>query len=114
MLCVDEEPSVQSCLFFFQAEDGIRDLYVTGVQTCALPISTAEGRWWLVDRQGVLLPPTDKKPRLPILITEVAAPAVSPGSHWGDARVKAAARTAGFLQAQLARLHLAESEMEMV
>src|SRR5690349_22511016 len=27
--------------FFFQAEDGIRDLYVTGVQTCALPISAA-------------------------------------------------------------------------
>src|SRR3989440_12697509 len=26
--------------FFFQAEDGIRDLIVTGVQTCALPIST--------------------------------------------------------------------------
>src|SRR6266540_5907752 len=25
--------------FFFQAEDGIRDLYMTGVQTCALPIS---------------------------------------------------------------------------
>src|SRR5690349_25167699 len=24
--------------FFFRAEDGIRDLYVTGVQTCALPI----------------------------------------------------------------------------
>src|SRR5690349_24790354 len=24
--------------FFFQAEDGIRDLYVTGVQTCAPPI----------------------------------------------------------------------------
>src|SRR2546430_15449245 len=26
--------------FFFQAEDGIRDLTVTGVQTCALPIFT--------------------------------------------------------------------------
>src|SRR5256886_12486457 len=26
-------------VFFFQAEDGIRDLTVTGVQTCALPIS---------------------------------------------------------------------------
>src|SRR6516165_11599400 len=26
--------------FFFQAEDGIRDLTVTGVQTCALPISS--------------------------------------------------------------------------
>src|SRR5690349_23927267 len=25
-------------VFFFQAEDGIRDLYVIGVQTCALPI----------------------------------------------------------------------------
>src|SRR5258707_6516918 len=32
-----------SCLFFFffQAEDGIRDIGVTGVQTCALPISPA-------------------------------------------------------------------------
>src|SRR5690349_20121503 len=33
--------------FFFQAEDGIRDLYVTGVQTCALPI-------WLGAMQGRL------------------------------------------------------------
>src|SRR5207253_3449391 len=34
--------------FFFQAEDGIRDGHVTGVQTCALPISTsslARLRW---------------------------------------------------------------------
>src|SRR5256886_12708911 len=30
------------CLFFFQAEDGIRDLTVTGVQTCALPIFSAK------------------------------------------------------------------------
>src|SRR5207249_6308118 len=28
-------------IFFFQAEDGIRDRNVTGVQTCALPISAA-------------------------------------------------------------------------
>src|SRR5262249_57422408 len=28
-------------VFFFQAEDGIRDWSVTGVQTCALPISRA-------------------------------------------------------------------------
>src|SRR2546429_1631031 len=28
-------------IFFFQAEDGIRDVAVTGVQTCALPISTS-------------------------------------------------------------------------
>src|SRR5205085_8287319 len=35
--------------FFFQAEDGIRDLTVTGVQTCALPIycllDGRRGRW---------------------------------------------------------------------
>src|SRR2546422_2020385 len=29
--------------FFFQAEDGIRDVAVTGVQTCALPISFLMG-----------------------------------------------------------------------
>src|SRR5437870_11682836 len=29
-------------IFFFQAEDGIRDGHVTGVQTCALPISAAD------------------------------------------------------------------------
>src|SRR5690349_10483802 len=33
--------AIALCCFFFQAEDGIRDLYVTGVQTCALPIFAA-------------------------------------------------------------------------
>ena len=35
-------PNEKACFvvfFFFQAEDGIRDIGVTGVQTCALPIS---------------------------------------------------------------------------
>src|SRR2546427_1436419 len=32
---------IRLVIFFFQAEDGIRDLTVTGVQTCALPISAA-------------------------------------------------------------------------
>src|SRR6266496_6084183 len=36
--------------FFFQAEDGIRDLYVTGVQTCALPISVFVVPWQRADR----------------------------------------------------------------
>src|SRR3712207_8803192 len=31
------------CCVFFQAEDGIRDIGVTGVQTCALPICTLIG-----------------------------------------------------------------------
>src|SRR2546427_4883487 len=34
---------VDVSLFFFQAEDGIRDLTVTGVQTCALPICLGGG-----------------------------------------------------------------------
>src|SRR2546422_10608439 len=42
-----------SFFFFFQAEDGIRDVAVTGVQTCALPLcvrvldaqSAADARW---------------------------------------------------------------------
>src|SRR5437016_6390203 len=51
--------------FFFQAEDGIRDWSVTGVQTCALPISACDkptqpvaGRVGLshADGQPVLLP----------------------------------------------------------
>src|SRR5256886_16338512 len=40
---------LSSGCFFFQAEDGIRDLTVTGVQTCALPIYLA--------RRGVVAEP---------------------------------------------------------
>src|SRR2546422_8422118 len=41
--------------FFFQAEDGIRDVAVTGVQTCALPILFASwGFGILALRQGAL------------------------------------------------------------
>src|SRR5436309_16065496 len=35
--------SIIELFFFFQAEDGIRDFHVTGVQTCALPISPVFG-----------------------------------------------------------------------
>src|SRR5699024_11651326 len=37
----DPMPFFSCYFFFFQAEDGIRDRNVTGVQTCALPISAA-------------------------------------------------------------------------
>src|SRR2546430_7834037 len=39
----ESSASVRVRMFFFQAEDGIRYLTVTGVQTCALPISTGRG-----------------------------------------------------------------------
>src|SRR5690606_39288006 len=45
------------CCGFFQAEDGIRDFHVTGVQTCALPISSR--------RRG------DNKPRSTYLLTGI-------------------------------------------
>src|SRR2546430_6311085 len=44
-----------SFFFFFQAEDGIRDLTVTGVQTCALPIFEVMGRHagWIALNAGL-------------------------------------------------------------
>src|SRR5260370_23138681 len=50
MSCLRSEPS--SFFFFFQAEDGIRDSSVTGVQTCALPISLARAREEARDRRA--------------------------------------------------------------
>src|SRR5919106_4181109 len=63
-------------IFFFQAEDGIRDYKVTGVQTCALPISATGavttaisgpllGRW--ADTHG------QRRTLLPVLAVFVAA-----------------------------------------
>src|SRR5437867_8191823 len=46
-LCWVGKALLSMFFFFFQAEDGIRDRTVTGVQTCALPIST----WWI--RQAI-------------------------------------------------------------
>src|SRR2546429_7307423 len=49
--------------FFFQAEDGIRDVAVTGVQTCALPIFAQHGRdeEWPLDRPHVFHGPVNKR-----------------------------------------------------
>src|SRR2546429_5765177 len=44
------------CIFFFQAEDGIRDVAVTGVQTCALPIYAGNALDHLRRIPRVLLP----------------------------------------------------------
>src|SRR6266576_4062509 len=46
--------------FFFQAEDGIRDLYVTGVQTCALPILAAVQDALGLAEAGIDAVPTDE------------------------------------------------------
>src|SRR2546430_6501440 len=69
------EWSVDACgFFFFQAEDGIRDLTVTGVQTCALPISE---RWERLEQLRPLLH------GIPIGVALFAAPA-APGVDTAD------------------------------
>src|SRR5690606_39638647 len=78
--------------FFFQAEDGIRDFHVTGVQTCALPIF---GR---SPQRGVALA---------VLVADVQ-PAVAPLEH-------PLARPVGPVQVQgaggVGALRLAEGEI---
>src|SRR5256886_9429264 len=61
--------------FFFQAEDGIRDLTVTGVQTCALPICAFE-----FDSGGASVGPVGTGGQIPRRGAE---------RHWrpGDARL---------------------------
>src|SRR5207248_7992759 len=62
-------------VFFFQAEDGIRDRTVTGVQTCALPISPSAAvscsdpltrsrapKAWLVPSAGIASTATSRSP----------------------------------------------------
>src|SRR5690606_41912343 len=51
-------------VFFFQAEDGIRDFHVTGVQTCALPIT----------RPQTTTQPSHRRPPRPSAPPEAAVP----------------------------------------
>src|SRR5256885_16798653 len=52
-------------IFFFQAEDGIRDYKVTGVQTCALPISVDHGEERVVGRAADVRPGMELRAALP-------------------------------------------------
>src|SRR5207253_8578314 len=61
--------------FFFQAEDGIRDGHVTGVQTCALPI-------WRAQRAGN--PPSETGCRCPL--TAVLRPRTASKSRRSEER----------------------------
>src|SRR5690606_39659395 len=62
-------PDLLSIVFFFQAEDGIRDFHVTGVQTCALPIcdghQEAEEKNQRPSQVGHALRPSGRAPRSP-------------------------------------------------
>src|SRR2546425_8691282 len=77
--------------FFFQAEDGIRDKLVTGVQTCALPISRDDGRLlsrFCLGRESVVR--TDRR--------NVLVPRLWPGTsapQRNDCRIRSEERRVG-------------------
>src|SRR5256884_5268919 len=75
---------------FFQAEDGIRDVAVTGVQTCALPISM-----WYVGLRVLGVPLAPLWAGLAAVLQFVphlgpalgmVAPTITAAIHWGDWR----------------------------
>src|SRR5947209_11411110 len=70
-----------SLFFFFQAEDGIRDIGVTGVQTCALPISFSARRRTF---EGLSTSATYASPRTLLLRYERKANFVPSGDHTGE------------------------------
>src|SRR6266699_5355154 len=62
-------------VFFFQAEDGIRDADVTGVQTCALPISEGPNRgspmmrpFWLTSTPRIITIVSSKTLNIPVAL----------------------------------------------
>src|SRR5574340_1204624 len=67
-MCIRDR--IMTDVFFFQAEDGIRDLLVTGVQTCALPI--------FPDAPGETGIPLEWKQRTPL------CPRVATGISWSS------------------------------
>src|SRR6266487_6016258 len=79
--------------FFFQAEDGIRDGRVTGVQTCALPISAQLDELVWADLSALLTDPAQV----------AAALARARGGAWLPQELQARQRTIGQAIAQLDR-----------
>src|SRR5690348_18468382 len=77
-------------LFFFQAEDGIRDGRVTGVQTCALPISVAAAGL-ASDEVSVRAPPrlTPLEARAIRLALEFVGPMIAADARTPLERVRA-------------------------
>src|SRR2546426_622491 len=76
--------------FFFQAEDGIRDYKVTGVQTCALPISRPCAAWRRCSARGRgcacgtcrrWTPPPSRRPWSPATRRERRSGRDPPGEH---------------------------------
>src|SRR5256884_239008 len=71
--------SVLYSFFFFQAEDGIRDVAVTGVQTCALPISASSfSPWTVIVISAAIRPVCHPRPGWPFAATRWPAHEAGP------------------------------------
>src|SRR3712207_8153691 len=90
-VCLSASNAVAYSFVFFQAEDGIRDIGVTGVQTCALPISellrrtlaAALALCWLAGPVSSQTPPAAEAPptaQTPQSPPAAAAPPAAPKS----------------------------------
>src|SRR5690625_6469615 len=66
-------------VFFFQAEDGIRDGHVTGVQTCALPISRLGATTFCGSSKDPSAVSVSFKP-LPVTVQVIVAPSGTPSA----------------------------------
>src|SRR5687768_18289802 len=73
-------PNRALVFFFFQAEDGIRDVAVTGVQTCALPI------WWPDSPRLARVRQQRARAMRPLVALEVCALEVFPGEAQTERR----------------------------
>src|SRR3989449_7122297 len=92
-------------IFFFQAEDGIRDVAVTGVQTCALPISLDELRRVVTNARAL----DDRPPTVdlwPAIATRIGLASRS--------KVRPLARRFAFTVPQLAAASVVRSEERRV
>src|SRR6266508_5724352 len=95
--------------FFFQAEDGIRDGHVTGVQTCALPISSLVASSYRLDERTSdgspenqsVRPSADRRPRADL--PHCTWPRLSPFRRQRLA-LRALRRTGGTADAPLVQL----------
>src|SRR5207249_8576091 len=90
--------------FFFQAEDGIRDRNVTGVQTCALPISLTVQRFCPLMKEGNVTLSSKEQRRL-LVLNQLGS---------GGLSSQAAAVLAGLSERQLRRLRRSRSEERRV
>src|SRR5690625_5720780 len=85
---------ISAYTLFFQAEDGIRDGHVTGVQTCALPIYWGDLLQGPANISGMLSMDGNRYQRRVIVQT-------SPGEQWGVERELRGRFRAGFSRSGL-------------